>query len=138
METNITISISNLGKAVGTLGWVSEALKNASVKICPSKKGRLCAFLHYTDPRTSKEEVQSIAMVCNSVEDCNKSELNSGYGYSRYKNGIEYAYASDGECYFSEGRWCVFNAILTDAATTKVEELVSDVVAKLRAAWEGN
>lgn len=43
MKTNITISISNLGKAVGTLGWVSECLKSATVKICPSKKGKsLC------------------------------------------------------------------------------------------------
>lgn len=138
MKTNINITISNLGKAVGTLGWVSECLKTVSVKICPSKKGNLCAFLHYTDPRTNKEITNAIAKVCKDEEERANSEQNSGYGYSRYKGGVEYAFASDGECYFSESRWSVFNAILTEAANAKVEELVSEIVAKLRAAWEKN
>ena len=138
MKTNITISISNLGKAVGTLGWVSECLKSATVKICPSKKGNLCAFLHYTDPRTNKETTNAIARICNSEKECLDSEQNSGFGYSRYKDGIEYAFASDGETYSGDGRWSVFDAILTEAACTKVNEFISDIVEKLKTVYEEN
>lgn len=140
MTHNIQIQVADLGKSVGTLGWLNERLATAKIEIKPSTKGILCAYLTYTQPTTKKTITHAIAECPSSEKQRLEAEEFKGYGYQRYDGTVAYAFASDGEwAQPGESRWSAFKGVrLNNAAKKIVEELIQKAVEQLKNAFNEN